>query len=393
MDASEPFHAELVGGIFNILSPVSSAFFCSYQRSLQTFRYEISKWLDLTSQLLMTAQEGIVLNINFREYKVVRILSFTYRVVNGIAIDSTSKLFFPVKLKDGMYDLAAGCDFSESVDKKNYQEVGSYNKEIIYLIKLRCDRIYPDSAQQISSVQIKSIRYDTLLRKLLVANVSSEIQNPQLYFRDSICKGKGQDVKGFLFDHFDNDWKSDILHRAMGDKSILNFPFANSIEERVYFYNVYNYLLVSDFIVKKKRRKEYTSRGDVFTLFREATLRTMVPMNDGYIRYGSFQLNSFNNFVLRHSWYIRDNLAHDLRLYKRLPHEGTWLYRGVGKLHISKKRPKEISYRYRGFFVWFTCPRGDRLPVSYSKDREKKNYYSREDKHSLLPLKGDKDIV
>jgi len=146
-----PFHAEKVGDTYYILNDVvgtvEAPFY--FKVSGQNLDYAFHSWQVLSNPLIDLSKEGIVLNVNMREYKVVRELTFTLKVEDGVAYDSKKLMKYELRgvnkwLPDALYDFVLS-------------DLG-----IERMVRIRKDRVYPDSSQQILVTRDKALAYNDL---------------------------------------------------------------------------------------------------------------------------------------------------------------------------------------------------------------------------------------
>jgi hypothetical protein len=138
----------------------------------------------LTRDIVVGAKEGIILNVNFREYKIVRTLSFTLKIENSMAYDSTRKLAIPIwgKLKSGFWDVAFDVDIDAAVDRTQYLAIGRFRDMELFAIKFRNDRVYADSYVHIETLRAKSVRYDSIFKTLLLSGGVIASPDYRLFF-------------------------------------------------------------------------------------------------------------------------------------------------------------------------------------------------------------------
>jgi len=126
IEATEPCRFERVDGKYYLLSDVSDDFEVGVL-------YEDNPWEFISSDLIDSSKEGIIVDIDTVQYKVPREPSVTLKVENGIAMDSGGKTIHAVATVDN------GCyDFSVNT---------------MLPIKPRLDRVYADSAQQVEIIR------------------------------------------------------------------------------------------------------------------------------------------------------------------------------------------------------------------------------------------------
>lgn len=336
----------------------------------ESYEFIVHQWKSYTRSLYDQAEEGLVFNVNFREYKVNKILSFTYRVENGKAYDSTKKLIIPVALEDGCYDLAFMTDVSSKC-KQRLDRVGVYNGEHVVLIKRRYDRVYPDSHQVISVARQKAVRYD----KLMCYQIFREdgfVSPVPLAFRDSeqkddyeVCPplvqlfvGREETIdvevkaKQTLIKFDSRDF---IRDRDFCQDKVVGKDFSTSIQERTYFQNSVDRLIVSQIIVPKKKVKSYISWGDCFFSFYRYMLRYSVVCSGRKVYYSpEFDETSFFKFCVDRYLYLKDGMAYDLCLLKGLLNYGYVESVARKRLFISRaRRKKGFCFSYRQFYVWY----------------------------------------
>jgi hypothetical protein len=364
VNASQPFQAEKIDGVYYVLSPIDEAreFFFS-GTSGETYEFLIHRWKSFTKSLYLQAKEGVIFNVNFREYKVNKIMSFTYRVEKECAFDSTKKMSFSVPhVDDGCWDMAFESDISVTVRKEKYKWVGAYKGELVYLIKKRPDRVYPDSHQIVCVARDKAVRYDKIMNYQLFVMQKNDVRGLALYFRDS--QGRREDlgdnsyIKVFVGPE---DFKDEVV--VIGDTScdidlsvnkIVGRDFASSVQERVYFANTVERLLVVQMIVPR-RRKEYMSWGDMFVAFYKYSLRYRTKRGKNFVEYSAeFDETSFFKFCVDRYVYLKDGMAYDLCMYKVLMQKGFVDNVFRKRLYVSRVRRKNgVCYAYRQFYVWF----------------------------------------
>jgi len=373
--ASQPFHAEKVGGIYYILSPIIGTFSLT-ELDGTAIMWMSHDWSYYSRTLYETCEEGIVFNVNFREYKVVKVMSFTYKVDSGFAYDSTTKLSFQVDLPNGCWDLALDCDISKTV-KNGYKRVGMCGAHVVYMIKKRLDRIYGDSHQQISVSRDKCIRYDSLLFGQVLERDNVLMDDAVMSFRlvtdDKIVVGDIEEsttlpewdpkvknisnLKDVKYARVkDGDIVYDVMRKHdMAADIVVGDNCPTVVSERAYFQNSREMLLVASFIVQKKKEKNYVSWGDCFLRFRESMLLYSVSVRGRQIRYsGEFGLSAFFKYCIDRYLYLKDGMAYNLCLHKKLLASGFTMNVYRKKLIVSKTRRKDGQcFSYRQFYVWY----------------------------------------
>jgi len=355
VDTNEPFQAERLGQDIIILSRVSSEF---YLRSTlgEDMDYKLHDWMPFDSNCADLVQEGLVFNINFREFKVSKIPTYTLKVIKGVASDSTNKYKLNIESTiDGCYDFAFEEDISESIDRTKLVSVANG----VYRIKRRLDKIYPDSHQYMQVSRAKALKFDDIY-KFHTGFVGSNEPVPvmELNFRVS-----GSEI-GMVED--DTILGSRVIQVQqvgsvcvagmkcvhdgcfMVDQKIMGRDFGSVVQERSYFSNVYSINIVAMMVKRKMRERQYISWGDCFHIFRRLTLINVCQ--SGYtIRFSnSFDQYSFYRFLVYHLLYLKDGMAYDLlKVSKTMGPTDNKI------LVFAKKKPKGDYKVFKRYYVYF----------------------------------------
>jgi len=134
VNATGPAVFERVGGDLYMLSDIKD-----YQINIP---YKKHCWQNLSQDLVNNADEGVIIGIDFDEYKVVRDPTVTLKIVDNKAFSSTNDMVLDfVDEKDGLYDVSV--------------ESGK-------VIKLRPDRVHPDSGQVIDVIKRCALKYEDI---------------------------------------------------------------------------------------------------------------------------------------------------------------------------------------------------------------------------------------
>lgn len=365
--ASQPFHAEKVGDRYYILSPICGTFVFSTIND-SPMNYVIHDFKTFHRHLYDNSREGLVFNINFREYKVCRQMSFTFKVEKNVAMDSTKKMVFAVTdLKDGCYDFVFERDRFEtrSLRYNGLPEVnikiGEYKGEDLYFLKRRDDRIYGDSFQHIEVTREKCVTYGKIVNYLSFETRSEVLIGIPMYFRDSTGVEVEYDEKSLpVIMARDRECISSdtFVGKHMLIPKFIGKDFDNFIQERTYFANINETLLVAQFVVPKKKDKNYVSWSDCFLAFHKYCLIHRQKVKNRLIQYSNeFDETDFFRFCVDRCLYLKDGMAYDLCMYKVMMQKGFRESVHGKTLYVSKVRRKQgRSYAYRQFFVWFDRP-------------------------------------
>jgi len=133
-DSTSVGHYERVGEIEYCLSGINARSAIPHEWSL------------LTSQLCQNVKEGIILLIGGVEYRVPRIHTATFQVIDSCVKDLEGDVWGLVELPDGLYDFR--------VDDEGFHE----------MVKSRCDKYRPDSQHSIKIMLKRSVNMEQFLK-------------------------------------------------------------------------------------------------------------------------------------------------------------------------------------------------------------------------------------
>jgi len=363
VNANCEFHAERVGDRYYVLSqhdiPVCS------EIGGEMLELVSHQWKEFTTTIVNDVVEGLVFNINFREYKVNKIMSFTYKIDGKYAMDSTLKhqLTLTMRMENGVcWDLALDTDMSETINRERFVVVGVTNLgHLVYRICQRNDRVYPDSYQQMEVARAKSVKFDDLLKFHVVeAGIGNSLDLLELSFRECVDV---KDVPQELFPSLlgkrlvrDDDvtyigpdrlLKAIYPKHALVDDMRVGYAFKDKLQERNYYQNVKKKMIVVNMIKPSSKIKEYVSWGDCFLAFRGNMFKYMSDrFGDSVVISKEFDQYEFQRFCLRHGLFLKDGICfssvllwqesfkgfnvndHVLVFTRRRPRQGpTWGYR------------------------------------------------------------------
>jgi len=131
--ASGPARFERVGDKIYLLSDIPD-----YQLNMP---FERHSWELLSTELVDKSVEGVILNIDADEYKVVREPTVTLKVVDNQAFTANHEKICDVISDDGLYD---------------------FDVETNVVVRERKDRVFPDSAQALDVIRRCVVKYDDL---------------------------------------------------------------------------------------------------------------------------------------------------------------------------------------------------------------------------------------
>jgi len=104
-----------------------------------------------------------------------------------------------------------------------------------------------------------------------------------------------------------------------------------------------------------EKKKDYVSWSDVFLMFYEFMLKHHVSTRKRLIRYSDeFDETAFFRFSCDRYYYLKDGMAYELCLYKKLMASGFTTNVYKKKLVVSRHRRKDGNcFVYRQFYIWF----------------------------------------
>jgi len=103
--------------------------------------FERHVWEVLSKPLVESAKEGVIMNIDADEYKLVRDPTVTLKVVDNVAYTATYEKIYDVVVPDGLYDFSAQSD---------------------YMVRERKDKLFPDSSQAVEVIRRCAVKYDDI---------------------------------------------------------------------------------------------------------------------------------------------------------------------------------------------------------------------------------------
>lgn len=405
--ANQPFHAEKVGSTYHVLTEVTAPFLFESMDKIVTYDWRYL-WHLPNSKIIKDSVEGIVLNINFKEYKVVRELTFTYKLEQDYIVDGKGQRQFMYKTPSGNVSIVDG--FYDMV-------IHDRSQICTRVVKRRDDRVYPDSAQHIAVTREKSISYERLLRLQVLPEEDKIVSSlySMFYFRqdlevpyetvdvttsvEELLGSMGEMIKDIptaveqkvirIVELASNYMTTDkvvchvepICHQDDVSFNARNFVVPtekitwSDLENMVVTKEVVGAgdtvhdrneernlsrgkLIIANFIGPRRKRKEYLSWSDAFCIFRSMRLKydKILEWKENTVRIrcvsDSVSYGTFNAWCATNGIYLKDGFAYVLSMDQKQLRLGLDPNDMCNVLRISKRR-KENRVPYRGYYLGY----------------------------------------